>query len=371
MSAAKKTKAPAIKPVKKQKVPSNRKLRLGVIGAGGIANSHVREFQKLPDVELLCAADIAPANLEKAEKEWGCKEVFTDWREMLKKVELDAVTVCTPNSLHCQPTIDALKAGCHVIVEKPLAMNSREGQRMVDQAAKLGLNCTIAFQWRYMAESQMLRRAYDNGTLGDILLARVHANRRRGIPNWGVFGRKELQGGGPMIDIGVHAMEAAHYAMGLPKPVAAVGRYWTYMGNKPSEVDSVWPGWDHKTYTVEDFAVGYIRFENGAVMTVESMFAGHLGAEDEGTKFELVGTKGGGRTSPATLYYDKDGIMVDATPHFLPKINAFEVKVRNFVDACFGRIEDPCPAEQGLMVQKMIDAIYDSSDKGREVKISV
>ena len=353
----------------KHVVPSNRKLRYGIIGAGGIAGAHVEELKKFSDVEVVAAADIVDKNLETAQKEWGCTAVFKDWREMLKKVELDAVSVCTPNALHVKPTLDALRAGCHVMVEKPLAMNASEGQRMVDEAEKLGLHCTIAFQHRYSPETQMIKRAVDAGRLGDIMVARVHAMRRRGIPNWGVFGRKELQGGGPMIDIGVHAMEMAHYAMGLPRPVAAVGKTWTYLGNKPSEVVSMWPGWDHKTYTVEDFAIGYIRFENGAVMTVESMFAGHIAPEDEPLRFELIGTKGGARTSPASLFYDQDGTMINAMPAYLPKNKNFNIKMRNFVDVCFGRMEDQSPALHGLMIQKMIDGIYESSLKGREVII--
>jgi len=350
-------------------VPVDRKLRYGIIGAGGIAGTHVSELKQFSDVEVVAAADVVERNLEKAKTEWGCEAVFKDWRDMLKRVKLDAVSVCTPNALHVQPTLDALRAGCHVMVEKPLAMNASEGRKMVDLANKLGLHCTIAFQHRFSPEVQMIKRAVAAGRLGDIMVARVHAMRRRGIPNWGVFGRKELQGGGPMIDIGVHAMEMAHYAMGLPKPVAAVGKTWTYLGNKPSDVVCMWPNWDHKTYTVEDLAVGYIRFENGAVMTVESMFAGHIGSEDEPMRFELIGTRGGARTSPAALFYDQDGTMVNATPAYLPRGAIFKVKMRNFVDLCFGRGEDQSPAEHGLMIQKMIDGIYESSVKGREVAI--
>ncbi len=368
-SAKGKSKA-ATETVEVQVVPSNRKLRIAFIGAGAISQAHAKELQKFDDVEIVAAADVVPANLEKAKRDWGCEHVFENWKDMLKKVELDAVSVCTPNFLHFEPTMDALKAGCHVLVEKPLAMNAKEGKKMVALAAKNGLNCSIAFQHRYEPSTQMIKRAVDAGTLGEIMFARVHALRRRGIPNWGVFGRKEMQGGGPMIDIGVHVMEMCHYAMGLPKPVSAVGGSWTYMGNKPSDTVSSWPNWDHKTYTVEDLSVGFIRFDNGAVMSVETMFAGHVGQEDEGMKFELIGTKGGARNSPATLYYDRDGTMFDATPAFLPRGNTFEVKMRNFTDVCFGRIKDPSPAGHGLMIQQMIDGIYLSAEKGKEVRIS-
>lgn len=348
---------------------ANKKLRVGIIGAGGIANAHVRELKEIKDVELVAAADVVEANRTKALSEWGCQEAFVNWKDMLKKSKLDAVSVCTPNSLHYQPTIDALNAGCHVIVEKPLAMNAKEGAKMVELAEKKGLHCTIAFQQRYNPETQMIKRAVEAGTLGDIMVARVHAMRRRGIPNWGVFGRKDLQGGGPLIDIGVHAMEMAHYAMGLPKPIAASGKIWTYMGNKPSEAVSMWPNWDHKTYTVEDLAVGMIRFENGAVMMVESSFAAHIGPEDEAMRFELIGTKGGARTTPATLFYDRDGTMCNVTPGFLPKNENFKIKMRNWVEVCLGRMEDQSPASHGLMIQKMLDGLYQSAEKGCEVAI--
>ncbi len=346
-----------------------KKLRVGVIGAGGIANRQVEELKEIPEVELVAAADVAEAGRLRALNSWGCTSVHEQWSEMLKQCELDAVTVCTPNGLHCQPTLDALNAGCHVMVEKPLAMNAREGARMVDLAAKKGLQCTIAFQQRFNPETQMIKRAVDAGTLGEIMVARVHAMRRRGIPNWGVFGRKDLQGGGPLIDIGVHAMEMAHYAMGLPRPVAASGGAWTYLGNKPSDAASMWPNWDHKSYTVEDLAAGMVRFENGAVMMVEASFAAHIGSEDEVMRFELLGTRGGARSNPATLHYDRDGTMLDAKPGFLPPNQCFRIKMRNWVEVCLGRMEDPSPATHGLMIQKMLDALYLSAEKGREVAI--
>src|SRR4029077_7615282 len=131
------------------------------------------------------------------------------------------------------------------------AMNAAEGQKMLDAAKKNKKLLVIGFQYRYDVRSRILRKAVEDGFFGKILFVRVQALRRRGIPNWGVFGRKELQGGGPLIDIGVHVIEMAHYVMGSPKPIAASGNTWTYMGNKKSDVVSQWPNWDYKTYTVE------------------------------------------------------------------------------------------------------------------------
>lgn len=347
---------------------ASKKLRIGIIGAGKIANAHVDRLKKLDNAIVVAAADVSEECRKKATDEWGCEAVFDDWGKMLESVELDAVSICTPNALHYQPCLDALNAGCHVMIEKPLAMNSAEGAEMVALAKEKGLQCSIAFQFRYRPETQMIRRAVEAGSLGDIMVARVHAMRRRGIPSWGVFGRKELQGGGPLIDIGVHAMEMAHYAMGFPKPVAASGKVWTYLGDSPSQICG--KTWDYKTYTVEDLAVGMIRFENGAVMMVESSFAAHIGPDDENLRFELMGTKGGANYSPAALYFDRDGTMFNATPGFMPQVDVFQVKMANWVDTCLGKMEDQSPADHGLMIQKMIDGIYESSEKGREVAIS-
>ncbi len=353
-----------------RKAKAKKTLRLGFIGSGGIARKHAMEFKKIEGVQIVAATDVVDDNLQKMRDEYDVSELYKDWNEMLANVQLDAVSICTPNFLHYQPTLDALNAGMHVLVEKPIAMNAREGQAMTNLARKKGLVCTIAFQHRFEPATQMIKRAVDAGTLGEVLVAKVHAVRRRGIPNWGVFGQKKMQGGGPMIDIGVHAMEMTHYTMGSPKPVGAMGMTWTYMGHKKSDVVSMWPNWDYKTYDVEDLCVGHIRFENGAVMQVEAMFAGHPSPEAEGMKFELRGTKGGATKAPPALYYDKDGTMVNATPAWLPKNDMWEVKMQNFVDACRKGAEDKSPIEHGLMIQKMIDAIYESAkNKGKEVPI--
>ena len=349
---------------------SKKTLRVGFIGAGMILKAHAEQYRSRPDVELVAAADVARENLERVGETYGIEGLYEDWGEMLEKEALDAVSVCTPNHLHYRPTLDALNAGCHVIVEKPLAMNAEEGREMVELARSKGLVLTIGFQFRYAPSTQMVKRAFDAGTLGEVMAAKVRAVRRRGIPNWGVFGRKDLQGGGALIDIGVHAMEMTHYCMGSPRPVAATANTWTYLGNKPSDVASMWPNWDYENYTVEDLAVGHVRFENGAVMQVEAMFAGHVPPESEGMKFQLIGTAGGATNDPPALYYDKDGTMVNATPGFLPKDDKWPRKMGNFVDAALYGREDESPGEHGLMIQQIIDALYRSSEAGREVEIA-
>ncbi len=213
----------------------SKKLRVAFIGAGGIAGTHMRYYKDMDDVEMVAMSDIFEDGMAAKSKQYGIPDAFTDYNTMLKKVKPDAVSVCTPNGLHAPATIAALKAGAHVLVEKPLAMNAREGKRMLDAAKRYKKKLVIGFQQRYDAKAQYLRNAVEAGQFGKVLFGRVQALRRRGIPNWGVFGRKDLQGGGPMIDIGVHVLEVTHYVMGSPKPIAASGNIYTYLGNKPSK----------------------------------------------------------------------------------------------------------------------------------------
>ncbi len=346
---------------------AKKKLRIGFIGTGGIALHHMSFLKEMDDVEIAACTDVVQDNLNKAKDQYGVDALYTDWQEMLQAEKLDAVDVCTPNALHMQPTIDALEAGCHVLVEKPLAMNAAEGQKMIDAASKNDKKLIIAFQYRYSAPVQMLKRAADDGQFGKILLMKCQALRRRGIPNWGVFGRKELQGGGPLIDIGVHCIEMAHYIMGSPKPVSAMGNIWTYMGDKPSDAACSWPGWDYKTYTVEDLAAGHIRFDNGAVMQVEASFAAHC--EDK-WGFTFMGEKGGGNLDGPTIYRDQNGYMVHTKPDFLPQIDAFGLKMRKFVETALYDKPNESPAEAGQMIQKIIDGIYRSAELGKEVPIN-
>ncbi len=356
------------RPKSKATRASGEKLRLGFVGVRGIANAHMRGLAHRSDVEYVAACDIDEEALATFKEQWGFQQTYTDWKEMLAKADLDAVSVCTPNFLHYQPTLDALRAGCHVMIEKPLAMNAKEGQKMVDEAAKAGKELVIGFQHRFNPMVQMIRDYRDQGALGDILYARVWALRRRGIPNWGMFVRKDLQGGGPMIDIGVHAIEMAHYAMGCPAPVSAVGQTYTYLGDKDSHaVKCSWAGWDHSNYTVEDLATGYVRFDNGATMTIEASFAAHIGTQ--GMDFTLMGTEGGASLSDGKIFRDQGGYMVDVTPAWLPKNEMFKVKMDGFVDCVLHGQPNLAPGEHGLMVQKILDAVYASAEAGKEIAI--
>ena len=352
-------------------MPQN-KLRYGFIGAGGIAGAHMRDLANRDDVEMVAMSDIVETNMVRHRDRFGIPSMYSDWNEMLRAADLDAVSICTPNKLHERSTIDALRAGCHVLCEKPLAHSAEAGQRMVEAANETGRKLCIAFQYRYNPRTQFLRKAYDDGAFGNVLYARVKALRRRGIPNWGVFGRKDLQGGGPLIDIGVHVLEMTHYAMGCPEPVSATADMFTYIGDKPSDrVESVWKGWDYETYTVEDLAVGRIRFANGAVAHIEAAFAAHIEKDD--WNFVLMGDKGGASWDPPRIFTDEHGHMVDKSPGWLPNAafdGMFARKMHNFVEHCLYDKPTLAPGEDGLAVQRMLDGLYRSAESGgREVEI--
>jgi predicted dehydrogenase len=348
-----------------------KKLRVAFIGCGGIAQVHIAALKEMPEVEIVAGVDIVSDRLKVMSEKHGVSAGYTDWKKMLKEVKPDAVSICTPNGVHAAPAIDAAKAGCHVMVEKPMAMNPAECKKMIEAAKKAGVKLAVGFQYRYHPYSQYLVKARQAGTFGDVMFVKCQALRRRGIPNWGVFGQKQLQGGGPMIDIGVHVIEMAHYVMGAPKPVAASGGTWTYLGNKPSDIASMWPNWDYKTYTVEDLAIGQIRFENGALLQIEASFAAHI--EKDVWNFSLMGQKGGCNWDPPMVFTDRAGTMINEKPGWISDKtdfpSLFKLKLRNWVDACLKGTELTAPGEAGLAVQKILDGVYRAADAKKEVKI--
>jgi predicted dehydrogenase len=350
---------------------AGKKLRVAIVGCGGISNLHFAALKKFPDVEIVAGVDTKPERLEWAQKTHGCPAVFPHWKDMLRKIQPDAVDVCTPNGVHAPAVIDALNSGAHAITEKPMAMTPKECEKMIDAARKNKKKLAVGFQFRYHPNTSFIVNARDEGALGNIMFVKCEALRRRGIPNWGVFGQKDLQGGGPMIDIGVHVIEMAHYMMGSPRPVAASGNTWTYHGNKPSKVASMWPNWDYKTYTVEDLAIGHIRFENGAILQIEASFVAHI--EKDIWNVRIMGEKGGANWETPTLFTDQAGFMTNTTPIFMGKGDfetLFELKLRNWVDGCLYDKPLSAPGEAGLAVQKMLDGVYRAAAAGKEVKIA-
>ncbi len=346
-----------------------KELRIGFVGSGGIAEAQVESLRKenVPGVSVTAAADVSADRLKQFGDKYGITQLYPDWRQMIQNPDIDAISVCTPNNLHFGPTVEALKAGKHVLVEKPMSVTAAEAREMTAVSKQENRLLMIAFQHRFSPSVQMLRQYVKDGSFGDIVYVRAQALRRRGIPSWGVFGQKEIQGGGSIIDIGVHVIEMGHYVMGSPRPRTARGSIHTYLGDKPCGVQCEWGKWDHATYTVEDLGVGFLTFDNGAAMTVETSFAAHV--EEDVWTIQVMGTKGGGTSAPAKVFFDHGGYMLTSTPAYLDKYDPFDFKMRHFAECILKGIPCEAPAEDGAAVQTMLEGLYKSAEKGAEVTL--
>lgn len=353
-----------------------KKLKIGIIGSGGIAQgAHMRGYAAIPDLcEMVATCDINPEVAKAAAEKFNIPKTYTDYRELLKDKEIDAVSVTTPNAYHMQPTIDALKAGKHVLCEKPLAMNAKEAKKMCAAARDTGKILQVALQQRFSGPAKFTKDYIDKGHMGDIYYARAQALRRRGVPAWGVFIDKEKQGGGPLIDIGVHILDLTLFLMGYPKPVAASGKTWDILGKNPALVNP-WGDYDRTKFTVEDFAVGLIKFDNGAVVTLESSFMANLDGDPFQT--QLFGTKAGAIVKgwgddAVQIFTEQDRQLFNLRPANVPHVESAHVaEVAAFVDAILNDKPSPVPGENGLILNAIFDAIYKSTETGKEEKVDV
>jgi len=342
------------------------KVGVGVIGVG-IGHAHLGGYRKSPHAKIVAVCDIDARRAEAAAAEFCVPRIFTDYHEMLKLAELDAVSVCLPNYLHAPVTIDCLRAGKHVLVEKPLAMNAREGERMVQAAAAADKLLLIALNNRYRGDTGVLRRYIDQGELGRIYFGKCGWVRRGGIPR-GWFGVKAKSGGGPLIDLGVHMLDLAWYLMGRPKPVRASGVTYSEIGAKGGGQGSWGVGHGAGKFDVEDLAVGLVRFAGGQAIQVEVSWATHV--ERSRSFLDLYGTIGGATLEPQLrIFTDKFGTAVDLAPA-APNVSGHEMEAVHFVECILGRAQPISPGADGLTVQRMLDAIYRSAATGKEVAIA-
>lgn len=347
------------------------KLRIGIIGSGGIAQScHMRGYASIPDeCEIVAVADVFEPTAKAAAEKYSVPGIYTDYREMIAKENLDAVSVATPNKYHKQPTIDALKAGLHVLCEKPLGMNADECREMCATARDTGKILQVGLNSRFGGAPKWLKTYAENGGLGDVYYARAQAIRRRGTPGWGVFIDKEQQGGGPLIDIGVHILDVTLAMMGYPKPIAATGKTWDMLGKNP-DLYNGFGDYDRTKFTVEDFAVAMIRFDNGAMITLESTF---MANGPEVWETQLYGTKGGAILKPfggndgVKIFTEENKQLLDITPGNVQHVESSHVdEVKAFVHAIQNGLPSPVPGENGLILNAVFDAIYKSSETGKE-----
>ena len=354
------------------------KVRIGIIGCGGIANNkHMPALHRLPDVELVAFCDIIVERAEKAAKEYGIEgaKVYEDYKELLKDETIDVVHVLTPNREHSFITVDALEAGKHVMCEKPMAINTEEAQKMLDAAKRTGKKLTIGYQNRYRPDSWYLKRACDNGDLGEIYYAKAHAIRRRAVPTWGVFLNEEEQGGGPLIDIGTHALDLTLWTMNNYEPKMVVGSVYKKLGDQ-RESGNAWGDWDPEEFTVEDSAFGYIVMKDGATIVLESAWALNSLDVDE-AKTSLCGTKAGadmkGGLRINKVQYGKqvvENVNLEAGGVAFfdgGAANPEDIEARMWINAVKNDTDVVVKPEQAIVVTKILEAIYQSAREGKPV----
>ena len=346
------------------------KLNLGIIGTGWPGQMHAQAIHAVGQVTLYACADLDDERRKAFANDYAPQKSYGDYHELLQDRHVDAAIICLPNFLHFPATLAALEAGKHVLCEKPPTLNAAEMKVLRDEAARRNLIYYFSRQFRFTPAMRAAKKAIDEGRLGNIYHAKATFVRSRGIPvgigDW--FTEKKRSGGGALIDIGIHALDAVWYLMGTPRPVAVSAQVFlnfAHLVNVP-------------VFDVEDAAYAFIRFANGAVVQLETSWAGNLTDDipprqyfgQELVNSTLYGTKASVRLKPLTLFEDRDGKLVTVSldaPEDEP--NGFELQLRNFLESISGAAEPVNNAEQAVALMEMLDGIYASSELGREVPI--
>jgi len=357
---------------------SKKVLKAGIIGCGGIANGkHMPGLAKLPEVGMVAFYDAIPEKAGEAANKFGVKgaKVYADLNEMLGDKSIDLVHVCTPNKSHADITVAALEAGKHVMCEKPMAKTPADGRRMVETAKRTGKKLTIGYQNRYRADSRYLYKLCKAGELGEIYFAKAHAIRRRAVPTWGVFLNEEEQGGGPLIDIGTHALDLTLWMMGNYKPRSVVGNVYRKLADR-KDAANAWGSWDPKEYTVEDSAFGFITMENGATIILESSWALNTLQIGE-AKTTLCGTEGGADMwdglringeKYGKLYITKPDLDASGVDFYAGDgDNPSDLEAKMWIDCLLNGAEPLVKPEEALVVTEILNAIYESGKTGKPV----
>ncbi len=351
------------------------KLKIGIVGMGTIGTVHSDAYVGTGEAEIVGLCDLIPEKLQRHGARLGVANLYKDYRKLLAG-DADAISVCVPNAVHKEVAIAALKAGKHVLLEKPMSLNARQSADINAAARKAKGILQMGMVNRQKPDAQMLRQCVQKGMLGDIYHIRAVLIRRRGIPGMGGwFTTKSQSGGGPMIDLGVHWFDLAMWLGDLWKPTAVSAKTYAKFGPdmKNYKFVNMWagpPNYKGK-FDVEDYSTGFVRFGNKATMSFEISWAAN--AEEE-SYLELLGDKGGARLfgeKPLTIFTEHAGQLANIRPQFDSKDDAFLVEVRKFLAACRGEIKPVATGAQGEIVSKLLDAIYASSAAGKEVKIKV
>jgi len=340
--------------------------RIGVIGLG-MGRHHLREYANNAAVHVAALCDQNEQLLAEFLAQYPQAKGYASYEEMLSVAKLDAVSVALPNYLHAPVVIAALNAGCHVLCEKPMALNAAQAQQMAETATKTGKKLMIHFNYRFSPPSQFLKRYVDEGHLGQIYYAKTHWLRANGIPKLGGwFGIKELSGGGPLIDLGVHRLDLAMWLLGYPRAKAVSAYTSGLLGARIAKDAGV-------RYDCEDLTAALIRLENGIVINLEVSFAGGTD-KDQDMVTGIYGTNGAaiqrnrgeGYEFEAVALQNMAGALTQVNPKYMPRAQS---AIEHFVDCVIYDRQPTASAENGLEMMRIIDAIYRSAAEGREVTI--
>ena len=351
-----------------------KKIRIGVVGTGGISHSHMIGYQKLCDegvVELVAACDINKERAKIWAEKFGFAEVYGDHKEMLAKSDLDAISVCTWNNSHAPISIDALNAGVHVLCEKPPAMNTKQTIEMKAAEEKSGKTLMLGFVRRFNSNARLIKDFAAKGFFGEFNYSKIAVTRRCGCP-LGWFANKELAGGGPLIDNGVHLIDMVRYLTGNPKPVSCYAATYDNIGSR-THIKGVkfYESADPSDFNdVEDLAVGIVRFDTGMTLALEFSYSQEI--SEDVISVELYGSKGGAVMEPdLKLMTEMNGYLVDITPNLIISgwEEIFENEVRSFVNVIKGNEQNRNTIDDGIELMRIIDALYESAALKREVLI--
>jgi len=348
-------------------------LKVGVVGIGGIARTHMPGWAASPDAEVVAGSDVNRVALEAWGKTNGVTRLESDPAALFADKDIDIIDICTPNMYHAELAIAALAAGKHVICEKPLAPTPAEIRRMIEARDKAGKLLMTAQHFRFKGNSQAMKREIDTGVLGDIYHVRSWMLRRNGLIPTPSFVLKKHSGGGPCIDIGVHVLDLTLWLMGNPQPVAVTGVAKAPLAHQPGQFAS-WSGAPIPAeFDVEDFAAAFVRFENGATLMLEVSWFLHHDIQGEDMQIWLYGTQGGAHwpeakflsTNYATKQFFNSNLQLVKDP-----MEPHALECVEFAKAVAEGAPSPVPAEQSLQVLTILDGIYRSQQTGGEVKLS-
>ena len=346
---------------------TNRKrLRVGVIGLGGIAQGeHLPHWQSSDGAELVAIADVDQTKLQQTASKLGLDRAFTDWRELVRLDDLDIVDVTTPNCFHAPMTLAALEAGKHVLCEKPMATNADDALRMLQAAQRHDRRLMINHHLRFSQSLRALHALAKRGDLGRIYAAQACWTRRRGVPTLPTFIDTQLAQGGPVLDLGIHMLDLACWLMGFPGPKrvsAAVGCHLAHNDNLGNE----WGPWDRGRYSVEDFGVGLIHFADGATLHLEVSWLAFQPQLEE-RRLAILGSKAGAHWPQGVICSETEQVPVNQQLIHPEDGRPFERSIHEFVQAILHDAPTPVPPAESLQAVQLVDAFYRSAREGREV----